>query len=65
MNEMTDSIWVAFALLLIFEGVGPLLFPNRWQRLMQKLSQSPVGELRQTGALLVIAGLATLFFLLG
>jgi len=65
MNEMTDSIWVAFALLLIFEGVGPLLFPNRWQRLMQKLCQSPVGELRQTGALLVIAGLAALFFLIG
>ena len=65
MNEMTDSIWVAFALLLIFEGVGPLLFPNRWQRLMQKLSQSPVGELRQTGALLVFAGLAALFFLIG
>lgn len=65
MSDVTGSIWIAFALLLIFEGVGPLLFPNRWQRLMQKLSRSPVGELRQTGALLVFAGLVALFFLLG
>lgn len=61
---MTDSVWIALAMVLVLEGLGPLLFPNRWQRLMQKLSQLPGGELRQTGAFLVITGLVALFFLL-
>ncbi|TLU65843.1 DUF2065 domain-containing protein [Thalassotalea litorea] len=56
---MTLSIFLlALALMLIFEGIGPLLYPNRWQSLMLKLAQEDVKVIRQIGLVLIIAGLS-------
>lgn len=62
-NTWGNCLWLAVALVLILEGLGPLLFPNRWQKVMQKLGQLPGGALRQTGALLVISGLILMLIL--
>ena len=35
----------ALAMVLIIEGLGPLLFPNKWRNYLQKLSQQPSNEL--------------------
>lgn len=58
------TLLIAFALVLIVEGIGPMLFPNRWQRYMQHLAQQPSTQLRTMGGTLVVIGLVSLFYLL-
>ncbi len=60
----TDWIWPALALLLIVEGIGPLLFPNRWQAYLRKLAAEPAQNLRQLGIVLVFSGICWLWWLL-
>ncbi|WP_394172065.1 DUF2065 domain-containing protein [Thalassotalea litorea] len=60
---MTLSTFLtALALMLILEGLGPFLFPKRWQSLMQKLASEDAKVIRQIGLVLIISGLG--FFLL-
>jgi uncharacterized protein len=61
---MTDTIWIALALVLVLEGIGPLLFPNRWQNYIRQLSAMPSNQLRQVGGVLVIVGVLCIFFML-
>lgn len=50
------TIFLAFGLMLLFESLGPLLFPKRWKRLLLQLGRMPAIQLRQVGwALLVVA----------
>jgi len=49
--------------LLIVEGIGPLLFPNRWQRYVERLAQSPLPAIRQTGLWLTLTGLFLVIWL--
>lgn len=56
--------WLALALLLIAEGVGPLLFPERWRQMMRLLQAQPEQALRQIGVALVSVGLLLLWLLL-
>lgn len=58
-----EWLWPALALLLIIEGLGPLLFPNRWQAYLRKLSQEPAANLRQLGLMLVLIGCGWLWWL--
>lgn len=60
---MPDWLWPALALLLIVEGVGPLLFPNRWQAYLRRLATEPAQNLRQLGLVLVLAGSCWLWWL--
>jgi hypothetical protein len=60
---MPDWIWPAFAMLLIVEGIGPLLFPNRWLAYLRKLATEPAQNLRQLGLVLVLAGSCWLWWL--
>mgnify|MGYP001022728059 CR=1 FL=1 len=39
----------ALALVLIIEGIGPLLFPNKWRNYLLQISQQPSNQLRQIG----------------
>jgi uncharacterized protein YjeT (DUF2065 family) len=58
---MTEYWWGALALVLILEGVGPLLFPNKWRAYLTKIAEQPVAQLQQLGGLLVLAGVLLLF----
>ena len=51
-----EVILLALALMLIFEGLGPALFPNQWQKYLQELSQLPKSQLRAIGIVLIILG---------
>lgn len=54
---MTFQIFMlAIALVLILEGVGPLLFPNKWRRYLNELSNQNQLVLRRIGGALVTAG---------
>ena len=51
-----DVLLLAFALLLIFEGLGPALFPAKWRNYLHELSQLPESQLRTVGILLIMVG---------
>lgn len=54
---MTFQLFMlAIALVLILEGVGPLLFPNKWRRYLNELSNQNQQVLRRIGGALVTAG---------
>ncbi|MEP1448598.1 MAG: DUF2065 domain-containing protein [Paraglaciecola sp.] len=61
---MTQTILIAFALVLIIEGLGPMLFANKWQRFLSQISQQPVNQLRTMGGVLVTIGVVSLIYLL-
>ncbi|PMM07829.1 DUF2065 domain-containing protein [Vibrio breoganii] len=61
---MSQGIWVALGLVLILEGIGPLLAPNAWRNMMAQLSQQPDNQLRRLGGCLVVAGAVITFMLL-
>lgn len=61
---MLDVLFTAMALLLIFEGIGPMLFPNKWQQFITQLAQQPSNQLRTMGGVLVTIGIVSLYYLL-
>lgn len=60
---MTDAFWMACALVLLIEGLGPFLFPRKWRSYIGQLSQQPISILRQIGGMMVTMGLVWLFLL--
>jgi|TARA_R110002126_G_scaffold102437_2_gene234502 uncharacterized protein YjeT (DUF2065 family) len=63
MRYRMDWLWPALAIVLIVEGIGPLLFPTRWRLYLLQISQMPTNQLRQTGGVLVVIGVVCLFYL--
>ncbi|CAM2816826.1 DUF2065 domain-containing protein [Vibrio neptunius] len=53
---MTNSLWMALGLVLIVEGLGPLIAPNGWRNMVSQLSEQPDNQLRRIGGCLVVAG---------
>jgi len=58
---MLTSILTGLGLLLLFEGLGPLLMPTGWQQMLRLLSDQPVQQLRRIGGSLVVAGTVILW----
>lgn len=61
---MEGTIWIALAIVLVIEGVGPMLFPKKWQHYIRSLSDQPIEHLRTLGGVMVTVGAVTLYFLL-
>lgn len=53
---MLTSMLMGLGLLLLFEGLGPLLMPRAWQQMLRLLSEQPPEQLRRIGGSLVVAG---------
>jgi uncharacterized protein YjeT (DUF2065 family) len=64
MYSFGEVILMAIAIVLIVEGIGPMLFANKWQRFLQQISQQAVTQLRTMGGILVTIGVVSLIFLL-
>jgi uncharacterized protein YjeT (DUF2065 family) len=58
-----DWLLGALALMLIFEGLLPLLNPATWRRVFEQALRMTDGQLRFIGLLSVGAGLLLLVFL--
>ncbi|MDG3084700.1 DUF2065 domain-containing protein [Vibrio hannami] len=58
---MSSSILVALGLVLVVEGIGPLVAPNGWRKMVAQLSQQPDNDLRRVGGCLVVAGAVIAF----
>ncbi len=59
---MADYWWAVLGLVLGIEGVGPLLFPNKWRSYLKKIAEQPTAQMQQLGGILVTAGVLLLFF---
>jgi uncharacterized protein len=60
-SVVPDSLWAAFALVLVVEGLLPLLAPRLWRDSFSKLVALSDGQLRFIGLAAIIAGLAALW----
>jgi uncharacterized protein YjeT (DUF2065 family) len=54
---VADIIWASLALVLIIEGLLPLLAPGLWRRVFTDLLRLRDGQIRFYGLLSVAAGL--------
>jgi hypothetical protein len=64
MYSFGEVVVVAIAMVLVVEGIGPMLFANKWQHFLQQVSQQPVNQLRTMGGILVTIGVVSLLYLL-
>jgi uncharacterized protein len=58
-----DSLWPAFALLLIVEGILPFAAPGIWRETFRKLIDMSDGQLRFIGLISMTIGLISLVLL--
>ncbi|ECR3851750.1 DUF2065 family protein [Salmonella enterica] len=60
---MNSTIWLALALVLVLEGLGPMLYPAAWKKMVSALAQLPENVLRRFGGGLVVAGVVVYYML--
>ncbi|HVR50823.1 MAG TPA: DUF2065 domain-containing protein [Pseudorhodoferax sp.] len=58
-----DILWSALALVLVIEGLMPLLSPGGWRRMFMQLLQMSDGQIRFFGMCSVLLGLVLLALL--
>ncbi|HDS1152959.1 TPA: DUF2065 family protein [Pluralibacter gergoviae] len=61
---MNMTIWLALALVLVLEGLGPMLYPQAWRKMVAALSNLPDSLLRRFGGGLVVAGVVIYYMLM-
>jgi uncharacterized protein YjeT (DUF2065 family) len=58
----SQTLLLALGLMLILEGLMPMLSPLRWRRLFEQLLQLQDGQIRFFGLFMVIAGCMLLWW---
>ena len=59
---MTTTLLMAFALMLIIEGILPFLAPSTWRDTFRKITEFSDGQIRFFGLSSMIVGLLLLYF---
>ncbi len=59
----SDAIWMAMALVLVFEGLLPALNPAAWRRMFEQVLQLDDGQIRFFGLCAIVAGLGLMAWL--
>jgi uncharacterized protein len=54
---LLDTLLLALGLMLILEGLMPMVSPARWRRLFEQLLQLEDGQIRFFGLLMAVSGL--------
>ena len=60
---MQENWLLALGLMLVFEGLMPMLAPGRWRRLFEQLLQLQDGQIRFFGLFMVLFGLVLLWWI--
>ncbi len=60
---MNTTILLALGLVLVLEGLGPMLFPQAWRKMIQAMTLLPDATLRRFGGGLVVAGCVIYYML--
>ncbi len=63
MNWDSETLWVAFGLMLIFEGIFPFISPQGWRDKMVQILALEDGQIRFFGLVCVVVGLLMLLWL--
>ncbi|MEP6605552.1 MAG: DUF2065 domain-containing protein [Nitrosospira sp.] len=58
---MWDTLLIAFALMLVIEGLLPFLMPGMWRETFRKLIEIGDGQIRFIGLTSMLAGLLLLY----
>ncbi|MFM2111513.1 MAG: hypothetical protein RLZZ271_173 [Pseudomonadota bacterium] len=58
--SLSDKLWLAFALMLVFEGLMPLISPASWRKLFEQILKLNDGQIRFYGLTSVGLGLLVL-----
>jgi len=59
---MATTLLMAFALMLVIEGLLPFLAPSAWRETFRRLMQLTDGQIRFIGLASMLVGLALLLF---
>ncbi|KIO50427.1 DUF2065 domain-containing protein [Nitrosospira sp. NpAV] len=59
---MWDTLLLAFALMLVIEGLLPFLLPSVWRETFRKLIEAGDSQIRFIGLTSMLAGLLLLYF---
>jgi uncharacterized protein YjeT (DUF2065 family) len=59
---LLDTLLLALGLMLILEGLMPMVSPLNWRRLFEQLLQLEDGQIRFFGMTMVIIGLLLFWF---
>ena len=54
---MLETLLLAVGIMLILEGLMPMVSPLRWRRLFEQLLQLDDGQIRFFGLIMVVSGL--------
>ena len=57
---MSDNLLLAFALMLVLEGIVPFIAPNVWRETFRRLTQLTDGQIRFIGLTSMLVGLIVL-----
>ncbi|AJI81855.1 putative inner membrane protein YjeT (clustered with HflC) [Yersinia enterocolitica] len=60
---MNSTILLALGLVLVLEGLGPMLYPKAWRKMILAMAQLPDATLRRFGGGLVVAGVVIYYML--
>ena len=60
---MLDTWLLALGLMLVFEGLMPMVSPGRWRRLFDQLLRLQDGQIRFFGLFMVLSGLAMVWWI--
>jgi uncharacterized protein YjeT (DUF2065 family) len=63
MTAMAQTLFLAFALMLVVEGILPFLSPGSWRQTMIRVAQMTDGQLRFLGLSSMLVGLLAITFL--
>jgi uncharacterized protein YjeT (DUF2065 family) len=63
MGTMFTTFLMAFALMLVVEGLLPFLAPNLWRETFRRITQMSDGQIRFFGLTSMIIGVLLLFFI--
>jgi uncharacterized protein YjeT (DUF2065 family) len=55
-----NSLWQALALMLVIEGLLPLISPTRWRRMFEQILRLSSGQIRFFGLCSIAAGVILL-----
>jgi uncharacterized protein YjeT (DUF2065 family) len=57
---MSDNLLIAFALMLVLEGIVPFIAPNAWRETFRRMIQLSDGQIRFIGLTSMLVGLIML-----
>ena len=60
-NNLLYELFLALCLMLVIEGILPVVYPARWRKLVQQLGEIDDGALRIIGLVSMLAGVAGIY----